>query len=120
MAICWILYLSIINTGGPFFSFQWDQPYASAGSSTGSGSDLDIYLFDQFGTTINSSALENVVTEIGRIPATRFAYSGDLQNEVWYDDAGRWVKMRFKGRDGSTIEYVCRRCQGGPRGKAAR
>lgn len=57
-------------------------------------------------------AREPVVTEQGRVPATRYAYTGDLDTEVWYDDAGRWVKMRFKGEDGSTIEYVCRRCQG--------
>ena len=56
---------------------------------------------------------ESIDTEIGPIQATRFAYTGDLENEVWYDDAGRWVKMRFKGTDGSIIEYVCRRCQGG-------
>jgi hypothetical protein len=56
---------------------------------------------------------ETVATEHGRIAATRYVYSGDLETEVWYDDAGRWVKMRFEGRDGSTIDYVCRRCQGG-------
>lgn len=55
---------------------------------------------------------EAVVTERGRVSATRYTYTGDLDTEVWYDDAGRWVKMRFKGRDGSNIEYVCRRCQG--------
>jgi len=55
---------------------------------------------------------EAVVTERGRVSATRYTYTGDLDTEVWYDDAGRWVKMRFKGRDGSKIEYVCRRCQG--------
>ena len=43
---------------------------------------------------------------------TRFRYTGDLDTEVWYDNHGRWVKMRFTGRDGSTIDYVCRRCQG--------
>ena len=63
---------------------------------------------------------ETVTTERGAIPATRYAYSGDLQTEIWYDDAGRWVKMRFAGRDGSTIEYVCRRCQGGDRDQAAK
>ena len=62
---------------------------------------------------------EEVPTERGLVPATRFSYTGDLDNEVWYDDAGRWVKMRFKGRDGSTIDYVCRRCQGGATGKSA-
>lgn len=55
---------------------------------------------------------EDVPTERGGVPATRFRYTGDLEIDVWYDDAGRWVRMRFKGRDGSTIEYLCRRCQG--------
>jgi len=53
-----------------------------------------------------------VETERGDVFATHYVYSGELDTEVWYDDEGRWVKMRFKGRDGSTIEYVCRRCQG--------
>lgn len=43
-------------------------------------------------------------------PATRYAYRGELEATVWYDDAGRWVGLEFKGRDGSTIRYVCRRC----------
>lgn len=55
---------------------------------------------------------EVVSTEWGEVTATRYAYTGDLEAEVWYDDAGRWVKLRFQGRDGSNIEYVCRRCQG--------
>jgi hypothetical protein len=41
-----------------------------------------------------------------------------LNTEVWYDDLGRWVKMRFNGPDGSAIEYVCRRCQGSDAKKA--
>jgi len=32
--------------------------------------------------------------------------------EVWYDDWGRWVKMQFASRDGTKIDYVCKRCQG--------
>lgn len=62
---------------------------------------------------IEALGREAVETERGPIEATRYAYSGDLETEVWYDDADRWVKMRFKGRDGSSIEYLCRRCQGG-------
>ncbi len=56
---------------------------------------------------------ETIPTESGPVTATRYAYTGELETEVWYDDAGRWVKMRFAGRDGSIIDYVCRRCQGG-------
>lgn len=62
--------------------------------------------------TIRPKESEPVTTELGNVMAMRFDYTGDLENEVWYDDKGRWVKMRFPGRDGSTIEYVCRRCQG--------
>lgn len=43
-------------------------------------------------------------------PATHFAYEGDLKTEVWYDDDGRWVKMRFPGTDGTMIEYRCQVC----------
>lgn len=60
---------------------------------------------------------EAVATERGDVKATRYAYTGELATEVWYDNAGRWVKMRFKGTDGSTIEYVCQRCQGGNIGR---
>ena len=67
---------------------------------------------------IEPIARETVRTERGDVPATRYAYTGDLQTEVWYDDAGRWVKMRFTGRDGSPIEYICRRCQDGHNGQA--
>ena len=41
----------------------------------------------------------------GNIEATHFRYSGDLQAEVWYDNSGRWVQLRFEGNDGSTIFY---------------
>ena len=57
---------------------------------------------------------EPVSTERGDVIANRYTYTGDLvDTEVWYDDAGRWVKLRFLGRDGTPIEYACRRCQGG-------
>lgn len=62
---------------------------------------------------------EPVETERGKIMATRYQYTGDLSTDVWYDDLNRWVKMRFKGKDGSTIEYVCRKCQGGGGGVAS-
>ena len=61
---------------------------------------------------IRSLGRELVETESGPVTSTRYAYSGDLETEVWYDDFRRWVKLRFAGRDGSTIEYICRRCQG--------
>ena len=63
--------------------------------------------------TLVAKGREAIATERGDVVATRYAYTGDLvDTEVWYDDAGRWVKLRFMGRDGTPIEYVCRRCQG--------
>lgn len=44
---------------------------------------------------------------------------GDLRTTVWYDDRGRWVKRRLRGRDGSTVNYACRRCQDGQANNAA-
>jgi hypothetical protein len=47
----------------------------------------------------------------GKLDAKRYDYSGDLiDTSVWYDNTGRWVKLRFKGSDGSQIEYRCRNC----------
>ena len=63
---------------------------------------------------------ETVVAEGREIEARRWTYTGELQNEVWYDRDGRWVKMRFQGKDGSTIEYVCTRCLGASRSAADR
>ena len=63
--------------------------------------------------TLVAKGREAIATERGDVVATRYAYTGDLvDTEVWYDDAGRWVKLRFMGRDGTPIEYACRRCQG--------
>ncbi len=56
--------------------------------------------------------VDSVVAEGRTITATHYRYTGDLENEVWYDDRGHWVKLRFKAKDGSTIDYECRRCLG--------
>jgi len=61
---------------------------------------------------IEPSGREIVPTERGDTVATKYAYSGEFETEVWYDEQGRWVKMRFAGKDGVPIEYICRRCQG--------
>lgn len=50
----------------------------------------------------------------GPVTARHYAYTGDLLTEVWYDGRGRWVAMRFKARDGSTIRYVCSSCGQAP------
>ena len=63
------------------------------------------------GVRILPKGQEAIDTPHGTIEATRFAYTGDLKTEVWYDDQGRWVKMRFEAKDGSVIEYRCQICR---------
>ena len=50
----------------------------------------------------------------GTILATRYDYTGELTDtSVWYDSNGRWSKLEFKARDGSTVEYICNTCGAG-------
>ncbi|MBO6521156.1 MAG: hypothetical protein JJ900_09560 [Rhodospirillales bacterium] len=62
--------------------------------------------------TVNmtEAGTEDIATGNGSRPARRFVYSGDLETDVWYDMAGRWVKMKFDGNDGVPIEYRCIVC----------
>jgi hypothetical protein len=62
------------------------------------------------------AGVEEILAEGRKIEARRFVYSGELETEVWYDGQGRWVGMRFKGKDGSTIRYICTKCLGPERG----
>lgn len=55
-------------------------------------------------------SVEQVRTERGTIEATRYKYEGAIENEVWYDNQGRWVRMQFPGGDGSLVELHCRKC----------
>ena len=66
---------------------------------------------------IRSEGRDKVEAEGKMIEATRYRYSGDIDTTVWYDDDGRWVKMRFVAKGGSTIDYNCTRC--GPGGAQA-
>ena len=59
---------------------------------------------------IIARGLETLQSGHGEIKGQRYSYTGDLDNEVWYDEKGRWVGMEFKGKDGSIIKYVCQQC----------
>lgn len=69
--------------------------------------------------SVIEAGIENVAMGDVMRPAHRFVYSGDEDMETWYDDTGRWVKLRFSAKDGSTIEYVCRKCNAPTRVTAA-
>jgi len=60
---------------------------------------------------IENVGLETIGTASGPVDATHFRYTGELHDtDTWYDSEGRWVKMSFKAKDGSIIDYICRRC----------
>jgi len=60
---------------------------------------------------IVNRGIERVETAQGSVDGDHFEYTGQLRDtEVWYDANNRWVKMRFKARDGTPIEYRCREC----------
>ena len=59
---------------------------------------------------IESTGVQVIKAQGAKVDAFRYFYSGDIETTVWYDTAGRWVKMMFKAEDGSTIEYVCQEC----------
>ncbi len=44
----------------------------------------------------------------GSIRANRFALSGDVDMDMWYDSLPSWAGLRFKGADGSAIQYIRR------------
>jgi len=51
-----------------------------------------------------------VATAAAPIRATHYLWTGDIKAETWYDAAGHWVKLRFNGKDGTPIDYLCVRC----------
>ena len=60
--------------------------------------------------SIHDMGEEIVRTAQTIIPSRKYVYNGDIEATVWYDQAGRWVKMEFSAKDGSTIEYDCVEC----------
>ena len=61
---------------------------------------------------ITNKGSERISIKNGTLKATRYDYTGDLKNtSAWYDDEGRWVKLQFIARDGSTISYLCNTCE---------
>jgi hypothetical protein len=58
---------------------------------------------------------ERIPVKGGYVLATRYDYLGELTDtSAWYDAMGRWSKLEFKARDGSTVEYICNTCEPEP------
>lgn len=56
-------------------------------------------------SSVNIELIEQQSEVNGRI-ASRYRYTGDIKADVWYDQQGKWMKLQFKGEDGSTIAYT--------------
>jgi hypothetical protein len=53
--------------------------------------------------------VETVATAgAGSIRANRFILSGEVDMDMWYDSQPTWAGLRFKGKDGSAIQYIRR------------
>lgn len=63
---------------------------------TGEVSDVEITLLGSEPVSVGESSVD----------AQRYRYTGDIEADVWYDAQGRWLKLAFKGTDGSQIEYT--------------
>ena len=65
--------------------------------------------------TLDGSRMTIAVADLGPetvpvkgrpVPARHYSITGDLQRELWYDAQNVLVKVRFKAKDGSDIEYL--------------
>jgi hypothetical protein len=57
---------------------------------------------------------ESVPVGTGSREATHYRYSGGFAADTWYDKEGHWLKLRFNGKDGTPIDYVCELCMAPP------
>jgi hypothetical protein len=57
---------------------------------------------------VQNLGAESVQVNGQAVQAWHFSITGDLQRELWFDQNYVLVKVRFKGKDGSDIQYVLR------------
>ena len=58
--------------------------------------------------TVANLGTENVDVNGKPVAATHYSVTGKLNRELWYDDQGVLVQVKFNGSDGSEISYVLR------------
>jgi hypothetical protein len=58
--------------------------------------------------TVRDAGSESIPVAGQSVAAQHYVIEGDLQRELWFDETRVLVKVRFKGNDGSNIEYVLR------------
>jgi len=66
------------------------------------------------GIKLEPLGVESVPVGSATRQAMHYRYVADFAAESWYDAEGRWLKLRFPGKDGTEIDYVCERCAANP------
>ncbi|MEP3299760.1 MAG: DUF6134 family protein [Pseudoruegeria sp.] len=49
---------------------------------------------------------ETVLAQGQNIQATHYRMSGDLKRDLWFDDKGVLVRVKFKAEDGTDVTYI--------------
>lgn len=78
-------------------SFQWDQPFFSAGGA-GAESDFDIYLLDQAGNVVARGINDNILSGD---PVEVFGYFNNTVNTTFF-----LVIVKYAGPDPTRLKYV--------------
>ncbi len=87
-----------IPSGGTFVAtFQWDQPFFSAGGE-GAQSDYDIYLLNAQGRSVAGGAGDNIATGD---PIEVFGYTNNTPNTTFF-----LVILKYSGPDATRLKYI--------------
>jgi hypothetical protein len=60
----------------------------------------------QMAITVRDAGQDTVMAGGRAVQARHYVLAGDLERELWFDEDGVLVQVRFKGEDGSDISYV--------------
>ncbi len=86
---------------GTFPTHPWNKGILESGllMATKTGELLEV--------EIASVGAETLELDGRSVAATRYEMTGDLERELWFDEEGNWVQLRFE-KDGSQITFTLR------------
>lgn len=103
------------NSGGDITNAQYAPSEGEVLAYSSNHWNADVLSASEVFNTLTGKMSQVSIDEIGAetledkntsITANRYRYTGDIKADVWYDESNRWVKLQFKGEDGSTITYT--------------
>ncbi|MFP5268729.1 S8 family peptidase [Coleofasciculus sp.] len=92
--------LTIPENGGFGISFQWDSPFFSVSGGAGSPNDLDIFLFDESGTNILASSINQ---NVGNDAVEFFSFFNDGSLGT---DTFNLAISKVEGLDPGLMKYI--------------